>query len=169
MVGPVSPPPDSDGSKPKDGLPQVETGIGKFYYAEKGKGAFLNGKRIKVSRKKDLNEALILIGRSHHKLSHLKFARAQEKLQPSVMNIRRLGSGSLDLAYTAVGRVEACLLIPPDIFQWDTLAGILMVREAGGKVTNFKGEDWDFKQRGVIASNGLIHKRLLNLVKKWRI
>jgi len=140
-----------------------------FYYAESGKGAFLNGKRIRISKKKGLDKSLILIGRSHHKLSHLKFYRVQKKFFSSVLNMRRLGSGSLDLAYTAVGRVEACLLVPPDISQWDSLAGTLLVREAGGRVTNFKGEDWNFKQCGVIASNGLIHKRLLNLVKKWRI
>lgn len=140
-----------------------------FYYAEKGKGAFLNGKRIKVSRKKDLKKALVLVGRSHHKISHLNFSRVQKKLWKDVLNMRWLGSGSLDLAYTAVGRVEACLLVPPDIFQWDSLAGVLLVREAGGKVTNFSGEDWNFKQRGVIASNGKIHKELLKSVKKWKL
>jgi len=140
-----------------------------FFYAEKGKGAFLNGKQIRVSKQKDLNEALILIGRSHHRLSHLRFARVQLKLKENVMNIRRLGSGSLDLAYTAVGRVEACLLVPPDISLWDSLAGVLLVREAGGKVTNFNGQDWNFKRRGVIASNGLVHNQLLKVAKKWKL
>lgn len=140
-----------------------------FYYAERGGGAYLNGKRIRVSKKRDLNNALISIGRSHHRLSHLKFYKVQKRLQRNVLNMRLLGSGSLDLAYTAVGRVEACLLVPPDIFQWDSLAGVLLVREAGGKVTNFNGQAWNFKQRGVIASNGKIHKELLKAVKKWRI
>jgi len=140
-----------------------------FYFAEKGKGAFLNSRRIKVSKKKSLNNALISLGRSHHKLSHLKLSIVQEKLKKNVLNMRLLGSGSLDLAYTAVGRVEACLLMPPDISQWDSLAGVLLVREAGGQVTNFNGEDWNFKQRGVIASNGKIHKELLKKAKKWNL
>ena len=137
-----------------------------FYYAEKGKGAFLNSKKIHVSATRSLANSIILLGRSHRHESHVNLVSAQKKLKPKVLNMRILGSGSLDLAYVASGRAEACLLIPPKIHLWDSLAGILLIREAGGKVTDFRGREWDFKSDGVFASNKIIHRRLFKIVKR---
>jgi len=134
-----------------------------FYYAELGKGAFLNGKRIHVSSKRKLENSTVLLGRSHRHESHVNLSTVQKRLKPKVLNMRLLGSGSLDLAYVASGRAEACLLVPTEIYLWDSLAGILLIREAGGKVTDFRGKEWSIKSQGVFASNGLVQERLLKV------
>lgn len=140
--------------------------LDEFYYAEAGQGAFLNNKKIRVSSTKKLENSIILLGRSHHRESHINLAVVQKRLRITVLNMRVLGSGSLDLAYVASGRAEACLLVPPEIYLWDSLAGILLVREAGGKVTDFKGKEWSIKSQGVFASNGLVQKRLLKVAER---
>jgi len=139
--------------------------IKELYYAEKGQGTFLNGKKIKVSAVDDLNESIILIGKSHSSGSKEAFINYQRKLLGKVLNYKPLGSGSLDLAFVAAGRVAGCVLLPPEIPLWDTLPGTLMVREAGGVVTDFKGRVNDFGRQGLVVANKLIYKQLLDLVK----
>ncbi len=132
-----------------------------LYVAEADRGARLNGKRIHVSKTKRLSEAVVLVGRTHLRSSHRNFARIQSHLETSAMSVRRLGSGSLDLAYTAAGRVDAMILAPPGVSLWDASAGALLVQEAGGRTTGIHGQPWETKSDGLIASNGKIHRQLL--------
>jgi len=143
--------------------------LDEFYIAEKGKGTLLNGKKIRVSKKRKLKEAIITLSRTHHKKSHENHNKIQSILRKKVLNMRIFGSGTLDLAYVAAGRVEGCLFFPPGIFQWDSLSGILLVREAGGIVTTFKGKKWGFKDSGIIATNKGVHSKFLKEIKRWKV
>ncbi|XOU94351.1 MAG: inositol monophosphatase family protein [Candidatus Kerfeldbacteria bacterium] len=139
-----------------------------MYYAESGKGAYLNGKKISVNKINKLSDAIVLLGRTHNIKSRQIFFSMQSKLQKEVMNMRWIGSGSLDLAYVAAGRVSGCIFMPPELSKWDLLPGILLVREAGGKVLNFKGEEDNYFNGGLIAGNTVITKKLQNKIKKWK-
>jgi len=135
-----------------------------FYLAELGRGAFLNDRRIHVSKTKKLKESIVVLGRSHRRKSHFDSERIQRKLEVSTLNTRRLGSDSMDLAYTACGRVDGCLLVPPQVSAWDSVPGVLLVREAGGIVTDFRGRKWKPGSEGVVAANKAVQEALVRLV-----
>lgn len=130
------------------------------YYAQKGKGSFLNGSPIHVSDAETLRETIVTIGTSPYdrELTEVNFQRFQRVFERS-QDIRRTGSAALDLAYVACGRTGGFFesLLSP----WDFAAGMLLVTEAGGRVTNYAGESLNLLQRGsVIASNGKVHEEL---------
>ncbi len=134
------------------------------YFAEKGKGSFLNGEPIHVSGAESLGETIISIGTSPYdrELTEKNFQRFQRVFEKS-QDIRRTGSAALDLAYVACGRTGGffeALLSP-----WDFAAGMLLVTEAGGRVTDFAGGPLNLLQRGsVVATNGRLHERLRELL-----
>ncbi|MFZ6035592.1 MAG: inositol monophosphatase family protein [Patescibacteria group bacterium] len=132
-----------------------------LYVAEEGKGAWLNGMRLRVSTTRALSDTLVLIGRTHRRQSHENFVRLQHRLEDRVFNVRRLGSGSLELAYTAAGRSDATIFTPPGVSLWDAPAGVLLVQEAGGTVTGFHNKPWTARSTGLVASNGHIHRSLI--------
>ncbi len=136
-----------------------------FFYAEKGKCAFLNGKRIKVSTVKELKKSLLMTGFSY------KLGKSMDENLVHFRNflissqaVRRAGSASLDLCYVACGRLEAFWEL--DLFPWDTAAGWLIVKEAGGEVTDFTGREFNNNSRQILASNGKIHKQMLKILSK---
>ena len=134
--------------------------LGELFWAEKGKGAFLNGDRIGVSGRERLGESLIATGfaciRSGLKENNLRYLN---KILPDICDIRRDGSAAIDLAYVACGRYEGfwemCLNL------YDVAAGTLLVNEAGGRITDMSG-GCDFPEKGLFASNGLIHEKLMS-------
>ena len=134
------------------------------YYAQKGKGSFLNGRPIRVSEAETLRETIVTIGTSPYdrELTEVNFQRFQRVFEKS-QDIRRTGSAALDLAYVACGRTGGffeALLSP-----WDFAAGMLLVTEAGGRVTNFAGEPLDLLNRGsVVAANGKVHEEIRGLL-----
>ena len=134
------------------------------YYAQKGKGSFLNGRPIHVSEAETLRETIVTIGTSPYdrELTEVNFQRFQRVFEKS-QDIRRTGSAALDLAYVACGRTGGffeALLSP-----WDFAAGMLLVTEAGGRVTNFAGEPLDLLKRGsVVAANGKVHEEIRGLL-----
>lgn len=132
-----------------------------LFHAVAGHGAFLNGKRIKVSQVRQMGDAIIVIGRSHGRKSYHNFVMTQGRLIGQVLNVRALGSSLLDLAYVACGRVEGYIFVPPQVSLWDTAAGVLLVREAGGRATDVAGRPWKFRSSSLLATNGLLHGRLL--------
>lgn len=139
--------------------------LGEFYVAEAGKGARLNGKKIYVSQKSKLTDSILLLSKSHLRSSRHNELKIMRRLYNSdVLNVRRLGSTALDFAFVASGRVESVIVAPPGISRWDTLGGMLLVQEAGGRVTNFAGTKTDYNRRGVVASNRKMHRRLLNII-----
>jgi len=132
-----------------------------LFYAEQGQGAYLNNKKIKVSTTKKLDEAYIFIGRGHGQPVYRNFIKMQRKLREDVVNIRLIGSASMSLAYVAAGRTDSYLRVPPNVSLWDSAAGVLMVTEAGGKVTDFKGRHWQFNGQGLVATNKVLHWELI--------
>jgi myo-inositol-1(or 4)-monophosphatase len=134
-----------------------------LYSAELGKGAFLNGKPMHVSPAPDLGESLVATGfpsRKRHDSPNIHF---YQEFTLRSHGVRRAGSAALDLAYIAAGRYEAFWEF--NLNPWDTAAGILLVEEAGGKVTDFSGNHYRLDSREVLASNGLIHDELVGLFK----
>jgi len=135
-----------------------------LYCAEKGLGAYLNEKRVHVSRIPDLAESLVATGfpsRKRHDSPNIHF---YHEFTLRSHGVRRAGSAALDLAYVASGRFEAFWEF--NLNPWDTAAGILLLEEAGGKVTDFSGGPFRLDSREVLASNGLIHEELVGLFKE---
>ena len=132
-----------------------------LFTAERGQGALLNGKAIQVSRIPDLAEALISTGfpsRKRHDSPNVHF---YQEFTLRSHGVRRAGSAALDLAYVACGRTEAFWEF--NLNPWDTAAGILLVEEAGGRVTDFSGNPFQLNSREILASNGLIQAELVGL------
>ena len=132
-----------------------------LYCAEHARGAFRNGKRMHVSRIPDLAESLVATGfpsRKRHDSPNIHF---YHEFTLRSHGVRRAGSAALDLAYVACGRYEAFWEF--NLNPWDTAAGILLLEEAGGRVTDFSGGPFRLDSREVLASNGLIHDELTGL------
>lgn len=132
------------------------------FFAEKGKGAFLNGKRIRVSKIDKIEKSYFVTCEGVEKSKKRK-AKLYSTIISKAIDIRKLGSGSLECAWVACGRAEAYLTfkVPP----WDVAAGVLLVGEAGGKVSDFKGNEWSLRKCDFLASNSLIHEKILKLVR----
>lgn len=134
------------------------------FTAEKGKGSFLNGSPIHVSEAASLSDTVIGIGTSpyYRELTEANFARFRRVFDRS-RDIRRLGSAATDLAYVACGRQDG--FFEAYLSPWDFAAGLLLVREAGGTVTDFCGNSPDPRHGGSVAgTNGRIHSELLSLL-----
>jgi myo-inositol-1(or 4)-monophosphatase len=132
-----------------------------LFAAERGRGGWLNGKRIRVSRIPDLAESLVATGfpsRKRHDSPNVHF---YQEFTLRSHGVRRAGSAALDLAWTACGRMEAFWEF--NLNPWDTAAGILLVEEAGGRVTDFSGNAYQLNSREILASNGLIHEEMVAL------
>ena len=135
-----------------------------LFYAEKDKKAFLNGSLISVSKRKRLRDSIIATGfpyiKEREEDSNLPEFSA---LLMQSRGLRRMGSAALDLCYVACGRFDGYW--EKHLRIWDVSAGGLIVAEAGGKITNFSGDKWDHKSDHVIASNGIIHSEIKEIIK----
>ena len=132
-----------------------------LFAAERGRGALLNGRPMRVSRTPELAEALVATGfpsRKRHLSPNVHF---YHEFTLRSHGVRRAGSAALDLAYVACGRMEGFWEF--NLNPWDTAAGILLVEEAGGRVSDFSGGMYHLDSREVLASNGLIHGELVGL------
>jgi len=135
-----------------------------LYTAEKGKGAFLNDRRLRVAARKTLADAVVSTGIPHRgRTGHPRFLREVETAMGEVAGIRRTGAASIDLAWTASGRFDGYW--EHNIQPWDMAAGILLVREAGGFVTDASGGQDMFGTGSVVAGNTSIHKALLGVLE----
>ena len=132
-----------------------------LYVAERGRGARLNGRPMRVSRVAELAEALVGTGFPSHKRHLSPNVHFYHEFTLRSHGVRRAGSAALDLAYVAAGRMDAFWEF--NLNPWDTAAGILLVEEAGGRVTDFSGGKYKLDSREILASNGLIHAELLGL------
>jgi len=131
-----------------------------LFSAERGRGAKLNGRPAQVSRIPDLAEALVSTGfpsRKRHENPNIHF---YHEFTLRSHGVRRAGSAALDLAYVAAGRLDAFWEF--NLNPWDTAAGILLVEEAGGRVSDFSGNRVQLESREVLASNGLIHDEMVS-------
>ena len=133
------------------------------FWAEAGRGAWLHNQRLRVSARKELGDCLIATGipyRGHGDFE--QFDAILQSVAPNVAGIRRFGSAALDLAWVAAGRYDG--FWEAGLSAWDVAAGILLVREAGGFVSDYRGGERPVERREVIASNGAIQARLHKLV-----
>ncbi len=133
------------------------------YWAEKARGAWLGERRLRVSARRDMNESLIATGIPY--MGHGNFAewsRIFGAIAPEVAGIRRFGAASLDLAWLAAGRYDG--FWETALSPWDTAAGCLLVREAGGFVTDFRGRSPIIADAEVLAGNDAIHSKMHKLL-----
>jgi myo-inositol-1(or 4)-monophosphatase len=136
-----------------------------LFYAQKGKGAYLNGNKISVSSEKTLTNALIAFGTSPYnkEMADVNFNMIKETYLRSG-DIRRSGSAALDLAYTACGRIDG--FFERNLKPWDYCAGICIVNEAGGMVTDMHCGSVAFdKNSDILATNGKIHSELAEITE----
>jgi myo-inositol-1(or 4)-monophosphatase len=137
-----------------------------MFWAEKGKGSFLNKKNIKVSDQKELKKSLLATGFPYSDLIMPKILNYFNHIIPHCQGIRRGGSAALDLSYTAIGRFDGFFEL--GLKPWDVAAGILLVKEAGGIVTTPEGLEATPFGGEYVATNGFIHQQLLEIIKKTK-
>jgi myo-inositol-1(or 4)-monophosphatase len=130
-----------------------------MFAAAKGSGAQLNGRAIRVSKTARLKESLVATGFPSHKRHKNPNINFYHQITLRSHGVRRAGSAALDLCYVACGRYDAFWEF--NLNSWDTAAGVLLVHEAGGKVTNFRGEPFSIDSRQVLATNGVLHAEML--------
>ena len=133
--------------------------LDELFTAERGHGAWLNGRRMQVSRNALLAESLVATGFPSHKRHASPNIHFYQEFTLRSHGVRRAGSAALDLAYVAAGRLDAFWEF--NLNTWDTAAGLLLVEEAGGLTTDFAGGHYRLDSREILASNRLIHSELL--------
>ena len=140
--------------------------LGEIFWAEKGRGAFMNGTPIKVSSSDKLINSVLATG-----FACLRAGMEENNLPvfcrvaPEIRGIRRYGSAAIDLAYTACGKLDGFWEL--NLKPYDIAAGVIILQEAGGKVTDFNGKI-SFPENGIIATNTSIHNELLSLINDKR-
>ena len=132
-----------------------------MFVAEKGRGAWLNGRPIKVSKTKQLAESLTATGFPSHKRHRSPNIHFYQQMTLRSHGVRRAGSAALDLAYVACGRLDGFWEF--NLNPWDTSSGVLLVQEAGGTITHFDGGPFTLDSREVLATNGLIAGEMQHL------
>lgn len=137
--------------------------LGKMYYAEKGKGAFCNGKRIKVNNESKLRKCLMLFDAKLRTKTNIKISLLK-KLATRTWRFRVYGAAVYHNLLLAEG--HAGINIDFDSNSWDHSAALLIVEEAGGKVTDINKGKWDIDTKDYVASNGKVHSKVLNVLKK---
>ena len=137
--------------------------IDEFFFAEKGAGAFMNEKRIRVSEKDSVLHSCLVTGFPYTYLdSQNGPLEVFSRLIRKGVAVRRLGSAAIDLCWVAAGRFDG--FYEHKLNAWDSAAGFLLVEEAGGKVTDFEGNPYSPYQPHIVATNGKIHTELLGWV-----
>jgi myo-inositol-1(or 4)-monophosphatase len=132
-----------------------------LFEARRGGGVSLNGAPIQVSKTARLDRALIATGFPYDIRSRVPQTLARlGRLLGVVQGLRRGGSAALDLAYVACGRLDG--FYEENLKPWDTAAGLLILTEAGGKITTFDGRDYGLYSPNIVASNGELHAKLIS-------
>lgn len=155
--------------KKPNGDPEITHGLiyqpitDESFWAEKGRGAWLHDRRLRVSARRHLDESLIGTGLPHFGRGNVAtWAKIYGAVAPEVSGIRRMGAASLDLAWVAAGRFDG--FWEDDLDIWDVAAGLVLIREAGGFVSDYRGQDRMVERRQYLAANGDLHSKLHKLV-----
>lgn len=145
-----------------------DVGGGEIFTAWKGGGAWLNDRAIRVSSAKKLSDSLVATGFPYNDFSRLDgYMKSLCHFCKTTHGVRRLGSASIDMAYVACGRFET--FYEYDLKIWDVAAGIVLVNEAGGRVSDFSGCENNLTGREIIASNNLVYNEFLENVSKFML
>ncbi len=133
------------------------------FSAERGQGASLNGRRIRVSPTKELKSALLCTGFPYDVRERNEFARHFANFILNAQGVRRDGAAALDLVYVAAGRFDG--FWEEGLKPWDVAAGVLIIEEAGGRVSDYQGDPIDIFTPPVVASNGLLHEAMMRVLR----
>jgi myo-inositol-1(or 4)-monophosphatase len=142
--------------------------LGEYYTAALGDGAFLNGKPIHVSKASEPGRSMVVTG-----FPYKREGRVEEVLKPlrtvvkDYEGFRRLGSAAMDLAYVAAGKCD--VFYEESLKPWDTAAGVVLVTEAGGRVTDYAGEPFRLEENNILATNGILHDGFVDVLKDVNI
>lgn len=136
-----------------------------LFYACLGRGAYLNGKRIKINNSPLKPLHAFCNGRDNKNIKRVIKYFSYNKLHS--LDCRQLGSAALELAYVAAGRLSSFMI--PGAWDWDAAAGVLLVREAGGKVTDFSGKNWRIGGKNILAAAAKLHAPILKVIKRDKI
>ena len=134
-----------------------------LFAAERGRGASLNGKPIRVSETEELSESMIVTGFPYDFKRREDFARHLTRFLVESRGVRRDGSAAIDMAYVACGRFDG--FWEEGLNPWDMAAGLLLIEEAGGQVSGYQGAKFNIYQPPIVATNGLIHGQMLDVLK----
>lgn len=135
-----------------------------MYHAEKGKKSFLNNKKIKVSNKKNIGESILAFNLPSNAKISQDTLLLLSRIYGNFRGIRNFGAAALNMCYLAEGKFD--VYFTKSINAWDVAAANIIVEEAGGRVTGFEGKKWKLEEPKIIGSNGLLHEKLINLIKK---
>src|SRR5262249_19881130 len=136
-----------------------------MFSAARGTGAFANGQPVRVSDVEKLGSALVMTGFPYGFREKIRAVMSQfEAFLIESQAVRRGGSAALDMCYAALGRVDGFWEM--DLLPWDTAAGLVIVEEAGGRVTNFSGQQFSIYDRQLLVSNGRIHEEMVAVLRK---
>lgn len=133
-----------------------------FYYAEKGKGAYLNEKRLFISKNINLKDSIIVSDLTKDRNFHEEFFKMMQSLSKEVLGIRLTQSTSINLAFVAEGRYD--IFIKNIIKYYDAIAGTLICEEAGGTVVDFSGNRFSKSSKGIIVSNNVLTNKILEII-----
>ena len=136
-----------------------------IFLAEKGNGAYLNNQRMRVAARTKLEDCIIFTGGPRHNSESRELSLNEYKKfsAKTLIPIRKMGSASLDMAYVAAGRCDG--FWQRNLNYWDIAAGIILVKEAGGFVTDFSGNDGYIKNKTILATNSLINEEMIEVLK----
>ena len=135
---------------------------GEMFWAERGEGAYLNGQKIAVSKIDDLNKSLVATGFPYDIRETQTNMIHHDHFLLRTQGVRRCGSAALDLCFVACGRFDGFWEMK--LNPWDTAAGAVIVEEAGGRITDFQGRPVDIYHPEVLATNGLLHQAMLDVL-----
>lgn len=137
--------------------------LGETFFAEESCGAFLNGKKISVSAVSNIKESFVLTceggERDRKRIAMLRYGVAR-----TALDLRKIGSAAIECSLVACGRADAFYTTKID--PWDVAAGILLVKEAGGKISSFEGKAWEIKNTDLVVSNGKLHEGVIKILKE---
>ena len=132
--------------------------LNEFFWSSKGQGSWCNDRRLRVSNRSDLTDCLIGTGLPFGERIYKNYLLEIDEILKNTAGIRRLGSAGLDLAYVASGKLDG--FWEKNLNLWDICSGVLLVQEAGGRISNMNGENWTVDSKNIIASNTKIHNIL---------
>ena len=127
-----------------------------FFWASKGKGAWCNNNRLRVSKRQNIIDCIIGTGIPHANRIYPQYLEEIDKITKNCSGLRRLGAASIDLSFVAAGKLDAYW--ERNLNIWDIAAGVLIVKEAGGRVSQPNGKNWDINSKDILVSNSNIHE-----------
>jgi myo-inositol-1(or 4)-monophosphatase len=135
-----------------------------FFYAQRGGGATLNGVQVRIREQQDLSRTVMAVGFPYAKNKQfMELLENVQRILPETYALRYFGAVALDLAYVAAGRLDAAFF--EGLGWWDVAAGIVLIEEAGGQVTDFQGRQVGPDYVSFVAANGPMHQKLLPFLK----